>query len=909
MKTVSPVVRGPNQSPRGLFYFLMLACLATLSLPAQTLSPVPFTVLRSLTSATDGSVPEGKLLLATDGAFYGTTSAGGTSGGGTIFRLAADGTFTTLRSLAAADGTAPIDGLIQASDGKLYGTGSAGGTSGAGTIFSLALDGTGFTVLRSLTAATEGSLPLDLLEGSDGKLYGTATNGGTGSAGTIFRLNKDGTGFTVLRSLATGTDGKNPQSGLIQAPDGKLYGTTSTGGTFAGGTIFRLNLDGTGFSVLRALAVADGYAPYGRLLMAVNIKLYGTTTQGGANGRGTIFRINFDGGDYTILRSLADADGYNVIGALAQGTDESLYGIASAGGTNNNGTIFKINPYVATFSVPWNFTAATDGSAPMAAVTQGADRKLYGVTTASGANGTGTIFSLSLAPRLTSLPTATGTVGQAFTYALVATAAPTSYSAAGLPTGVAIDAATGVISGTPTVAGSFPATVGATNENGTTTGTLTLTISGGSASVALSNLTQTYTGAARSATVTTSPAGLTVVTTYNGSATAPTAAGAYTVVSTISDANYSGSVTGTLTIAVAAPTIGTQSASPTVLAGVSTSFIITVPATGGTMTYQWQRKAAGSVQWIDLVNDTTFSGATLATLTLASPTVAMNGDQFRCVATNSGGTVSSSAVTLTVLPASRLRNFSVRASTDATRRLVVGFSANGPKSVLIRAVGPGLAQFVGAGTAVAGDPALTIFNATSIQVAANDNWGGTPALTTAFAAVGAFPLPAASLDAALLFNANGGASAQMSVTSAGLGLIEMYDTENTFAARLVNISAIYQVGTGANVLVAGFVIEGTGTKNVLVRGIGPGLTQFSVAGVLADPKIEVRDAAGAKINENDNWAAGLSTTFSSVGAFPLTSGSKDAALTLSLAPGAYTVLLSGADGGTGTGLIEIYELP
>jgi uncharacterized repeat protein (TIGR03803 family) len=909
MKTGSPLLRNRHQNSRALFYFVALAFLAALRLPAQTLSPAPFTVLRSLTSATDGSVPEGKLIQATDGAFYGATSAGGTSNGGTIFRIATDGTFTALRSLASADGTSPIGGLIQASDGKLYGTATAGGASGAGTVFSLALDGTGFAVLRNLTAATDGSSPLDILEGSDGRLYGTATNGGVNSTGTIFRLNKDGTGFSVLRSLVLGTDGKNPQSGLIQATDGRLYGTTSVGSTFNGGAIFRLNLDGTGFSVLRAFAVADGYAAYSRLVLASNVKLYGVTTQGGGNGQGTIFRVNLDGSDFTLLRSLATADGTSIFGALTQGTDQILYGAAGAGGANGNGTLFKINPYDATFSVIWNFAAASDGSAPQAAVAQGTDRKLVGVASSGGGNGNGTIFSLSLTPRLTSVPTATGTVGQVFSYTIVATNSATIYSATGLPTGVAVDPATGIISGTPTASGTFTVTVGAANENGTTNGTLTLTIGGGAASVAFSNLTQTYDGNAKSVAVTTSPAGLTVVTTYNGSATAPSAAGSYTVVATISDTNYSGSATGTLTINVATPTIATQPSGQTVLAGTTTSFAVSLPATGGTITYQWQRELNGSTQWVNLANDTVFSGTTLATLTVTGPLVTMNGDQFRVVATNSAGTVTSRAVTLTVLPSTRLRNFSVRASTDATRRLVVGFVANGTKPVLIRAVGPGLATFLGSGTAVAGDPSLTIFNATSVQVAANDNWGGTAALSTAFASVGAFSLPATSLDSALLFSANGAASAQMSVTSAGLGLIEIYDTDSSFANRLINISALYQVGVGANILVAGFVVDGTGTKNVLVRGIGPSLTQFGVSGVLADPKVGVYDSTGTKINENDNWAASLSTTFSSVGAFPLTAGSKDAALTVTLQPGAYTVQLSGADGGSGTGLIEIYELP
>ena len=125
----------------------------------------------------------------------------------------------------------------------------------------------------------------------------------------------------------------------------------------------------------------------------------------------------------------------------------------------------------------------------------------------------------------------------------------------------------------------------------------------------------------------------------------------------------------------------------------------------------------------------------------------------------------------------------------------------------------------------------------------------------------------------------------------------------------MNVSARNQVGTGDNILIAGFAISGSGTKALLIRAVGPGLSAFGVPGILADPKLEIFNNIGTKVAENDNWSSDLAATFTSVGAFALPSGSKDAALVTSLDAGkSYTVQVKGADSGTGEALIEIYEL-
>lgn len=260
-------------------------------------------------------------------------------------------------------------------------------------------------------------------------------------------------------------------------------------------------------------------------------------------------------------------------------------------------------------------------------------------------------------------------------------------------------------------------------------------------------------------------------------------------------------------------------------------------------------------------------------------------------------------------PASVIANLSVRANVIAGDRLIVGFVTNGPKQMLIRSVGPGLSQFVG-DIAVAADPKLELYDGASVMVNSNDNWGGASDISAAADRLAAFHLDPNSLDAALLLPINGLYTAQTYTTQTGLGLVEAYDTDSTTrATRLVNVSARYEVGTGANALVAGFVIVGEGPKTVLIRGSGPSLRAlFHIADAMNDPLLKVYNQNQQVIATNDNWSPTLTTTFNAVSAFGFVPGSKDAALLLSLSPGQYSAELSGADGGTGNGLIEVYEI-
>jgi hypothetical protein len=270
----------------------------------------------------------------------------------------------------------------------------------------------------------------------------------------------------------------------------------------------------------------------------------------------------------------------------------------------------------------------------------------------------------------------------------------------------------------------------------------------------------------------------------------------------------------------------------------------------------------------------------------------------------------------------RLANLSVRTPAgtgtgDAT--LIAGFalggtaSATATKPLLVRAVGPTLAAF-GVENTLA-DPAITVAPlAASAPLATNDNWSGTATLKNAFASVGAFALTNdASRDAALLVSPPSGAYTATVSGGVGVALVEVYDTGPGLSPRLVNLSARTLARTGADALIAGFVIDGTLPKKILLRAAGPTLAAFGVGNTLADPVLTLRPLGTDNIvATNDDWAGtpALKAAFASVGAFVFAAdSSRDAALMLELPPGAYTATVSGKQNTTGVALVEVYELP
>lgn len=278
-------------------------------------------------------------------------------------------------------------------------------------------------------------------------------------------------------------------------------------------------------------------------------------------------------------------------------------------------------------------------------------------------------------------------------------------------------------------------------------------------------------------------------------------------------------------------------------------------------------------------------------------------------------------------PKPRLTNLSVRTTTGGASPLTAGFviGGSGEKSVLVRGIGPALTGFGVSGAL--SDPTLRLVDGAGATRATNSGWGNTPALSAAFTQVGAFPLAATSRDSALLSTVEaGGYTAQVSAANNGAGvvLLEVYDADAAPpAAHIVNLSARNFAGTDSQTLVAGFTVQDW-TAKVLIRGIGPGLAQFGLQGVLAAPQLTLFDSTSTPLASNAGWTSASTrgasrvsaildrpsaAAFTQVGAFALPAGSADSALLISLPPGSYTAQVTGANGTTGEALIEIYLLP
>jgi N-acetylmuramoyl-L-alanine amidase len=253
-----------------------------------------------------------------------------------------------------------------------------------------------------------------------------------------------------------------------------------------------------------------------------------------------------------------------------------------------------------------------------------------------------------------------------------------------------------------------------------------------------------------------------------------------------------------------------------------------------------------------------------------------------------------------------LANVSLRTALATNQTVTVGFVvADGARDVLVRVAGPALGAF--GISATMADPRLELYRGQT-KLTENNDWPA--ALAPTMAALGAFPFATASRDAALLPLLEGPHTVVAAGPTAGTILVEGYDAGTGGAGRLVNLSARHRVGTGGDILIAGFYVAGAGTKQLLVRAVGPTLAAFGVTGALSDPKLDVYDGTGAKLAADDNWHGALAPTFSAVGAFALPAGSRDAALVLTLAAGrSYTAQVSGVDGTTGEALVEVYELP
>jgi uncharacterized repeat protein (TIGR03803 family) len=404
-----------------------------------------FTTVYSFSGGSDGGTPEAALVQANDGNFYGTTADGGANYAGTVFRMSTNAAFTTLYSFTGAgDGAAPTTALVQAGDGNLYGATSSGAQYAAGTLFRVTTNGA-LTPLYAFSDYydVDGNPSSILTQGSDGNLYGVFSSSEEFFYGEAFRLSTNGA-YTTLYSFS----GNNP-NGLVEASDGNFYGTTlggmffridtngtltnlytipetqyypdsqlvlasdgsfygTTSGSLGDGEIFRITTNGDETEIYQFTGGGDG-SWVSALVQARDGYLYGTTDSGGEGNRGTIFRIDTNGGPsaFTELDSFPSAntgefpDGAAPEAGLTQASGADLYGSSTYGGLDNCGTIFRLGTN-GSFAVLYSFTNGNDGSGP-SSLTQGSDNNLYGTTPVGGSSAKGTIFRVSTNGSLTTL--------------------------------------------------------------------------------------------------------------------------------------------------------------------------------------------------------------------------------------------------------------------------------------------------------------------------------------------------------------------------------------------------------------------------------------------------------------------------------------------------------------------------
>ena len=302
-------------------------------------------MLYNLTGGADGAYPFSSVVRDSKGNLYGTTSQGGSDNAGVVFKVDPSGTETVLHNFAGgADGVIPTGGLVRDKAGNLYGTTSQGGTSNDGIVFKISPSGKE-TILHTFTgSAKDGKYPTytTLLMDAQGNFYGVTEEGGSADGGILYKLSKTGK-LTILHSFKGGTtDGCNVLGTPFMDAAGNFYGTTSSCGTHTLGTVWEVKKNGQE-RLLHSFAggTSDGEYPLAGVVKDATGNLYGNTETGGASDVGTVYRIG-NTGKFTLLHSFEGTDGKYPYGSFAQNSKGTIFGSTQNGGTIGYGTVWKI---------------------------------------------------------------------------------------------------------------------------------------------------------------------------------------------------------------------------------------------------------------------------------------------------------------------------------------------------------------------------------------------------------------------------------------------------------------------------------------------------------------------------------------------------------------------------------------
>ncbi len=362
---------------------------------------VTLTVRVNFDGTSKGSYPSGSLVKASNGLLYGMTSLGGANGFGTLFEYNSGTTTLTKKiDFNSANGSLPQSKLFQATDTNLYGATTNGGANNEGVLFRYVIGTNSLTVRANFNSADIGSNPASsLVQAADGKLYGVAPYGGPTTNGTLFAYDPTNDAISKRVDFSNSSNGSNPQSGMVLAPNGLFYGMTSLGGANAQGVLYEYDPATDIYtSKVDLSSSGTGSSPSGSLVLASNGNLYGMTSAGGANGDGVIFEYVPGSISVSVKVNFSAATiGSAPKGSLMQPLNSPLlYGMTNAGGPSAHGTLFTFDPNTSALVVKYSFTATSDGTSPQGSLVQAANGKLYGTTSSGGAGTSGVLFEYDI---------------------------------------------------------------------------------------------------------------------------------------------------------------------------------------------------------------------------------------------------------------------------------------------------------------------------------------------------------------------------------------------------------------------------------------------------------------------------------------------------------------------------------
>lgn len=343
--------------------------------------------------------PRGRLIYS-GGYLFGASQIGGANGFGSIYRFDPNtGNFQINHSFTGGNGGAySSTGIYKATDNKLYGV-TYGGMNSEGTLFRIDQPGNTFETLRQFALATGGKPDCAPIQASDGKLYGVTGSGGTSGFGGIYRVNTDGSGYSLIREF-TGTIGSTRGKGvgcrgLVEGPGGMLYGCAFSGGNATDtGLFFVVSKDGVTYNFMGAFDAPGFTRPCNQLLLASDGFFYGAAEGGGKSGKGGIFRVAPNGDRVELHHFSEDLVGYGVYSPLIEGSDGHLYGVTFFS-SSNLGSVFRMKKDGSSFAVLHRFKGGpTDGSQPGGPLIETANGVFYGTTSVGGTNGAGTFFKI-----------------------------------------------------------------------------------------------------------------------------------------------------------------------------------------------------------------------------------------------------------------------------------------------------------------------------------------------------------------------------------------------------------------------------------------------------------------------------------------------------------------------------------